>query len=586
MKKVLIANRGEIAMRLIRACRDCGLASVAVYADPDADAPYVRAADAAFALPGSRPADTYLNIPALLQIAARAGADALHPGYGFLSESAAFAAEVQAAGLIWIGPAPAVIARLGDKIAARALAASVGAPLVPGSQGPVASASEAQSFAETFGLPIAIKAVYGGGGRGMRVARRHDEIAELFAAAEREAKAAFGNDACYVERFLERPRHVEAQVIADRFGKVLVLGTRDCSLQRRNQKLIEEAPAPFLTEQQRQRIETSAADICRAAGYCGVGTVEFLLAQDGTLAFLEVNTRLQVEHPVTEELFGIDLVAEQFRIAQGLPLSLEEVPAPRGHAIEFRINAEDPGRGFLPTPGRISLFAPPSGPGVRLDSGVETGSVVAASFDSLMAKLIITAPSREQALARARRALAEFQIEGPAHVLAFHRAVLQAADFTDAAAFAVHTGWIETDFAQPLQAALRVEPIAPVVLRGPIEIDGQRHDIGIGADLLARLAQSLGRVGAPAADQPAAQITAQMPATAADQVTAALAGSLLKWLVQDGAMVMADQPIAVIEAMKMESQVLAPRAGRLTQTAPAGADLQAGAGLGRIEPAA
>ncbi len=430
MKKVLIANRGEIAVRIIRACRDHGLQSVAVYADPDVDAPFVALADEAYGLSGSRPAETYLDIDKLIAIAAKSGADAVHPGYGFLSERAEFARAVQNAGLIWIGPDPHVIEALGDKVEARRIATSVGAPLVAGSDGPVESAAEVIAFAEQHGLPVAIKAAHGGGGRGLKVAWKMEEVAELYESAVREAKAAFGRGECFLERFLDRPRHIEAQVLADKHGNVLVLGTRDCSLQRRNQKLVEEAPAPFLTDAQRHEIHDAARRICAAAGYSGAGTVEFLLGVDGTISFLEVNTRLQVEHPVTEETTGIDLVIEQFRIADGLPLEVTETPAPRGHSIEFRINAEDPGRGYLPTPGKITAFAPPSGPGIRLDSGVVSGSTVPGTFDSLMAKLIVTGATREQALARARRALAEFRIEGVATVLPFHRAAIASSDFT------------------------------------------------------------------------------------------------------------------------------------------------------------
>ncbi len=411
MKKVLIANRGEIAVRIARACADHGVQSVAVYADADLDALHVRMADDAYGLEGDRPADTYLNIAKLLAVAARSGADAVHPGYGFLSESAAFAQAVIDAGLTWVGPSPAAIARLGDKVQARKLAMKVGAPLVAGTADPVQSAAEVLAFAEQHGLPVAIKAAFGGGGRGIKVAWRMDEVEGLYESAVREAVTAFGRGECYVEQFLDRPRHVEAQVLGDTHGNVVVLGTRDCSLQRRNQKLVEEAPAPFLTDAQRERIHQSARDICAEAGYTGAGTVEFMLSASGAISFLEVNTRLQVEHPVTEETTGIDLVVEQLRIAEGLPLSVTETPAPRGHAFEFRINAEDVGRGFLPTPGPVKVFDVPSGPGVRIDTGVVAGSTVPGTFDSLMAKLIVTGATREQAVVRARRALKEFRIE-------------------------------------------------------------------------------------------------------------------------------------------------------------------------------
>ena len=424
MKKVLIANRGEIAVRIVRACADYGVESVAVYADVDLNALHVRLADEAYGLDGTRPADTYLNVEKLLAIAARCGADAVHPGYGFLSESADFARAVIDAGLIWIGPPPAAIEALGNKVRAREIAHEVGAPRVAGTVGPVANAQEVVAFAEQHGLPIAIKAAYGGGGRGLKVAWRLEDVADLFESAVREAVTAFGRGECFVEQFLDRSRHVEAQVIADQHGHVVVLGTRDCSLQRRHQKLVEEAPAPFLSDAQRERIHSAAQAICQRAGYVGAGTVEFLLGASGTISFLEVNTRLQVEHTVTEETTGVDLVVEQLRIADGLPLSVLETPVPRGHAFEFRINAEDVGRGFLPTPGTVVVFEPPSGPGVRVDSGVVAGSTVPGSFDSLMAKLVVTGATRAQAIARARRALKEFRIEGVASVLPFHRAVL------------------------------------------------------------------------------------------------------------------------------------------------------------------
>ena len=577
MKKILIANRGEIALRIIRACHDYGLASVAVYADADADAPYLRMADEAFALPGATPAETYLNIPSLLEIAARSGADAVHPGYGFLSESAAFAQAVADAGLIWIGPDAGAIARLGDKIAAREIARKVGAPLVPGTDGPVGDAAEIRAFVTEHGLPVAIKASAGGGGRGMRVVRDEAEIEELFTAASSEAMTAFGNGACYVERFLDRPRHIEAQLLADRYGKVVVVGLRDCSLQRRNQKLVEEAPAPFLPDATAQAIADAARNICAEAGYTGAGTVEFLLGADGMASFLEVNTRLQVEHPVTEVATGIDLVIEQFRIAEGQPLQLDDMPAPMAHAIEFRINAEDPGRGFLPTPGRITQFLPPSGPGVRLDSGVETGSTVPRAFDSLMAKLIVSGPTREVALARARRALAEFRIDGVASVLPFARAVLDAPDFNGASPFAVHTRWIETEFADDLDAALRVPEAEDTVLRLPAEIDGKRHDLGLSASALARLAEALG------GSLPMSPVPQAAPRIAApDGLVAPVAGVLTRWMVEDGETVAKDQPVAVMEAMKMEMTLNAPGSGILRQRVTAGSELTEGAVLAEI----
>jgi len=576
MKKVLIANRGEIAVRIARACRDYGVGSVAVYANADIDALHVRHADEAYGLDGERPADTYLNIDKLLAIAKRAGADAVHPGYGFLSERADFARAVQSAGLIWIGPNPDTIDVLGDKVEARKLAQQVGAPLVAGTPGPVQSAAEVLAFAEQHGLPIAIKAAFGGGGRGMKVAWRMDEVAELYASAVREAEAAFGRGECFVEQFLDRPRHIEAQVIADSHGNVVVVGTRDCSLQRRNQKLVEEAPAPFITDEQRQRIHQSAHDICAKAGYVGAGTVEYLLSADGTLSFLEVNTRLQVEHPVTEETAGVDLVIEQLRVADGLPLSFNETPTPRGHSFEFRINAEDAGKGFLPTPGKISEFRAPSGPGVRLDSGVESGSTVPGTFDSMMAKLIVTGATREQAVVRARRALAEFQIEGIASVLPFHRAVMDHDDFTGPERFAVHTRWIETDFAEQITLAPRTLP-APgdAVLRTFIEIDGKRHELGLPSALLQGLAPLGG--SAQVAPQTAA------PAAEKDLVAAPISGNLHAWLVEDGAQVKVGEVIAVMEAMKMETQVSAPADGTLRIREQAGAYLDAGAALAKLE---
>ena len=501
MKKVLIANRGEIAVRVVRACRDYGVQSVAVYANADIDALHTRMADEAWGLDGDRPADSYLHIEKLLDIARKSGADAVHPGYGFLSESAAFAQAVIDAGLAWIGPSPLAIARLGDKVQARKIALKVGAPLVAGTSEPVTDAAEVLQFAEQHGLPIIIKAAFGGGGRGMKIAWRMDEVAELYASAVREALAAFGRGECFVEQFLDQPRHIEAQVIGDQHGKVVVLGTRDCSLQRRNQKLVEEAPAPFLSDAQRARIHQAAHDICAEVGYASAGTVEFLLSGSGAISFLEVNTRLQVEHPVTEQTTGLDLVVEQLRVADGLPLSINATPAPLGHSFEFRINAEDVGRGFLPTPGPVQRFEVPGGPGVRVDTGVLAGSTVPGSFDSLMAKLIVTGSTREQALARARRALAEFQIEGVASVLPFHRAVMEHADFIGADGFKVHTRWIETAFANDLAAAVRAAPQPDAsLLRCAIEIDGRRMQLGLPAALLQGLA---GASGAASAATPA-----------------------------------------------------------------------------------
>ena len=578
MKKVLIANRGEIAVRIARACADHGVQSVAVYADPDLNALHVRRADEAYGLDGHRPADTYLNIPKLLAIAKRCGADVVHPGYGFLSESAAFAQAVIDAGLTWIGPSPAAIATLGDKVQARKLALKVGAPLVAGTADPVNNASEVLAFAEQHGLPIAIKAAFGGGGRGIKVAWRLDEVEGLFESAVREAITAFGRGECYVEQFLDRPRHVEAQVIADTHGNVVVLGTRDCSLQRRNQKLVEEAPAPFLSDAQRERIHQSARDICAAAGYTGAGTVEFMLSASGAISFLEVNTRLQVEHPVTEETTGIDLVIEQLRIAEGLPLSVKETPAPRGHSFEFRINAEDVGRGFLPTPGPVHVFDAPSGPGVRVDTGVDAGSQVPGTFDSLMAKLIVTGATRAQAIARARRALKEFRIEGLATVLPFHRAVMAHPDFVSEDVFKVHTRWIETDFANDEAAGMRPDPLPNASLhRTAIEIDGRRMSLGLPAELLRGLA-SAGGVAAGGS----IPSVANAPAADAAAVAAPVSGTLQGWKVAEGDEVAEGAVIAVMEAMKMEMQVVAHRAGRIAFAAAAGGYVAAGTAIARI----
>jgi acetyl-CoA/propionyl-CoA carboxylase biotin carboxyl carrier protein len=574
MKKLLIANRGEIAVRIARACADHGVQSVAVYADADLNALHVRMADEAYGLDGNKPADTYLNIAKLLAVAKRAGADAVHPGYGFLSESAAFAQAVIDAGLTWVGPSPAAIATLGDKVQARKLALKVGAPLVAGTADPVSHAGEVLAFAEKHGLPVAIKAAFGGGGRGIKVARRLDEVEGLYESAVREAVTAFGRGECYVEQFLDRPRHVEAQVLADTHGNVVVLGTRDCSLQRRNQKLVEEAPAPFLSDEQRERIHQAARDICTEARYTGAGTVEFMLSASGAISFLEVNTRLQVEHPVTEETTGIDLVIEQLRIAEGLPLSITETPAPRGHAFEFRINAEDVGRGFLPSPGPVTLFEAPSGPGVRVDAGVDSGSQVPGTFDSLMAKLIVTGATREQAIARARRALKEFRIEGLPTVLPFHRAVMTHPDFVSGDAFKVHTRWIETDFANGEAPAMRPDPLPDAaLLRTAIEVDGRRMALGLPAVLLAGLSSVAAGGSAPQAEAAVADAAA---------VAAPVSGTLQGWKVADGDEVAEGAVIAVMEAMKMEMQVVAHRAGRIAFAVAAGGYVASGATLATI----
>ncbi|CAQ82533.1 MULTISPECIES: acetyl/propionyl/methylcrotonyl-CoA carboxylase subunit alpha [Photorhabdus] len=580
MKKILIANRGEIAVRIIRACRDYGLQSIAIYADSDINAQHVQLADEAYGLGGNNPAETYLNIPRLLDIAKRSGASMVHPGYGFLSERAEFARAVIDAGLIWIGPEPETIDALGDKVKARKIAQRVGAPLVSGTEEPVKNAEEALTFAEKYGLPIAIKAAYGGGGRGLKVAWRLDEVTELYNSAVREATVAFGRGECFIEQFLDKPRHIEAQILADKHGNVIVLGTRDCSLQRRNQKLVEEAPAPFLTDNQRQRIHQAARDICAEARYTGAGTVEFLLSADGTISFLEVNTRLQVEHPITEETTGIDIVIEQFRIAEGKPLSLTTTPIPSGHSFEFRINAEDTGKGFLPTPGTVTLFSPPSGPGIRLDSGVVTGSVIPSTFDSLMAKLIVTGKTRQQAIARAQRALQEFNIEGVASVLPFHQAVMQHPDFISDDTFKVHTRWIETDFINQVKISPRQENHYPEkVTRTFIEIDGRRHQLGLPAELLRGLLLSDPEQNSVTKNLNSA---AEETITASNQIPAPISGILQSWYVQEGDEVKQGDVIAVMEAMKMETQLTAHRSGKIIIHAEKGSYQQAGNALASI----
>lgn len=590
MRKVLIANRGEIAVRIARACEDAGLESVAVYADVDADALHVGAASEAYSLGGNAPSETYLDIPRLLGVAAESGADAVHPGYGFLSENADFAQAVLDAGLTWIGPSPEAIRLLGNKITAREIAVRAGAPLVAGSDGPVATAAEARAFAEEHGLPVAIKAAFGGGGRGLKVVREMDQIEEAFDSAVREAVVAFGRGECFVERYLDRPRHVEAQVLADLHGNVVVVGTRDCSLQRRHQKLVEEAPAPFLTGEQTRQIYDAAKAVCREAAYSGAGTVEFLVAADGTVAFLEVNTRLQVEHPITEETTGVDLVQEQLRIAAGEPLRFASDPTPRGHSFEFRLNAEDVGRGFLPSPGTIATFSGPTGPGVRLDSGVRAGSIVAPQFDSLLAKLIVTGADRQQALRRARRALAEMEITGVATVLPFHRAVVQAPDFTSETALAVHTRWIETDFAATIAADPEFGTSTPDGARRTItvDVDGRRLAVGLPADLLDGWARSGGSLPQGTSveeghDGDAPAHAAGSGAVDPGDLRADMAGTVVKWLVQPGARVAAGDPVVVLEAMKMETQVAAHRDGTVTNIrTETGGVVNAGAVLATI----
>ena len=570
MTTVLIANRGEIAVRVIRACAEAGYTSVAVYADQDADALHVRLADEAVGLGGDTAATTYLSVEALIDAARRSGADAVHPGYGFLSESAAFARAVEDAGLVWIGPSPESIDALGDKMTARRIAQKVGAPLAAGTDQPLSGPQEAVAFAEEHGLPIAIKAAFGGGGRGLKVVRELAEVADAFDAATREATAAFGRGECFVERFLESPRHIEVQVLGDGRGGVVVVGDRDCSMQRRNQKLIEEAPAPGLTEAQRTAFHDAARAICAEVQYRGAGTVEFLLAADGTISFLEVNTRLQVEHPVTEEVTGTDLVREQFRIAFGDGPSFTETPAPTGHAFEFRINAEDPGRGFLPSPGRVDALRIPGGPGVRWDSGIEAGDTVQPAFDSMIAKLIVHADSRDAALVRARRALRELAVEGPATVIPFDLRAIDDPAFATAT-FAVHTQWIET----VLLPALETQPrpaVAPAagLQRFPVEIDGRRVMLGLPAELLAGIGRSTGDVAAPVPSADPSELRVPAP------------GTLVRWLVDDGATVVEGDPVAVLDAMKMETTVTAHRAGTLTPRADTGTPLSADALLATI----
>lgn len=550
--RVLIANRGEIAVRIIRACRDMEFASIAIYADTDINALHVQMADEAYGLSGKLPSETYLNIDKIIAIAKRSGATMVHPGYGFLSERSEFAKAVQKAGLIWIGPNPETIDILGDKVKARQLAIQVGAPLVEGTKEPVRDAKEVVEFAYKHGLPIAIKAAFGGGGRGLKVAWQMDEVEELYHSAVREATAAFGRGECFLEQFLHNPRHIEAQVIADKLGHIVVVGTRDCSLQRRNQKLIEESPAPFISDQLQQQIIQASINICAKANYVGAGTVEFLLSQDGKLSFLEVNTRLQVEHSVTEETVGIDLVVEQLRIAQGLPLSINETPKPRGHAIEFRINAEDVANGFLPTPGTITRFEVPSGPGIRLDSGVVTGSTIPSTFDSLMAKLIIVGNNREQALARAHRALAEFSIEGVASVLPFDRAIIGHPDFCRD--FKIHTRWIETEFIPMVDSLPRQLPIKDSTLTHTvIEIDGKRCEIGLPAQLLAGLSLAV--------NSKSALTSLKHEEESETIVKSPVSGNLFKWIIEEGQEVDKSDVIGIMEAMKMEVQIIAHRKG-------------------------
>lgn len=584
VSKILIANRGEIAVRVIRAARDEGLQTVAVYADPDRDAQHVKLADEAYALGGATAAQSYLVMDKLIEIAIRSGADAVHPGYGFLSENAQFAQKCIDAGLTWIGPSPESITQLGDKVAARHIAQKVGAPLVPGTKDPVKSADEVVAFADEHGLPIAVKAAFGGGGRGIKVARDRESIVEMYESAVREATAAFGRGECFIERFLDSPRHVETQCLADAHGNVVVVSTRDCSLQRRNQKLIEEAPAPYLTDEQNERLYEASRAILREAGYQGAGTCEFLVGTDGTISFLEVNTRLQVEHPVSEEISGLDLVREQFRIARGEKIE-EKDPLLRGHSFEFRINGEDAGRSFMPAPGTIEKMTVPTGPGVRWDSGFVAGDVIGGNFDSMLAKLIVTGADREQALQRARRALAELSIEGMPTVIPFHRVVLDDPAFAPAEGgeFKVHTRWIETEFNNTIPmysgAPGSVDSDEDDRTTVVVEVNGKRMEVSL---------PDLGGGAKPAA-KPAAKTRKSRSARGAakgggDELTSPMQGTIVKVAASDGDTVAEGDLILVLEAMKMEQPITAHKAGKVSGlSAKPGDTVTSGAVLATIK---
>jgi acetyl-CoA/propionyl-CoA carboxylase, biotin carboxylase, biotin carboxyl carrier protein len=582
--KVLVANRGEIAVRVVRACRDAGIASVAAYAEPDRDALFVRLADEAYALGGATPADSYLAIDKIIDVARRSGADSVHPGYGFLAENAGFAQAVLDAGLVWIGPPPSAIESLGDKVQARHIAQKVGAPLVAGTADPVDGADEVVAFAREHGLPIAIKAAFGGGGRGLKVARSEDQIVELYESAVREAVTAFGRGECFVERYLDRPRHVETQCLADLYGNVVVVSTRDCSLQRRHQKLVEEAPAPFLSDSQVKTLYDSSKAILKEAGYVGAGTCEFLVGQDGTISFLEVNTRLQVEHPVTEQVTGIDLVREMFRVAAGEELGYDD-PSVSGHSIEFRINAEDAGRNFMPAPGTLTRWHPPSGPGVRLDGGYDAGETVPGSFDSLVAKLIVSGRDRDEALARSRRALHEFVVEGMPTVIPFHRKVVDDTAFIgDGSTFGVHTSWIETEFNND------IEPYSGGAEAGEPTETAPRETVTVevgGKRLSVSLPAGLGASGSSAAPARPTKRTAGKKAGAAasgDTLASPMQGTVVKIAVEEGQHVEAGDLVLVLEAMKMEQPINAHRAGTITRlTAEVGATVASGAALCEIK---
>ncbi len=587
LQKVLIANRGEIAVRVIRACKDAGIGSVAVYADPDRDALFVRIADEAYSLGGATPAESYLSIEKIVDAAKRAGADAVHPGYGFLAENADFAQAVIDAGLVWVGPPPSAIRSLGDKVQARHIAQKVGAPLVPGTKDPVESAEEVLAFAREHGLPIAIKAAFGGGGRGLKVARKEEEVAELYESAVREAVTAFGRGECFVERYLDKPRHVETQCLADQHGNVVVVSTRDCSLQRRHQKLVEEAPAPFLTDEQLKTLYDSSKAILKEAGYVGAGTCEFLVGQDGTISFLEVNTRLQVEHPVSEEVTGLDLVREMFRVAAGEELGYDD-PRIEGHSIEFRINAEDAGRNFMPAPGTLTRWHAPAGPGVRVDGGYDQGETVPGSFDSLIAKLVVTGRDRTQALERSRRALDEFVVDGMPTVLPFHRTVVDDPAFIgDGEKFSVYTSWIETEFDNQIPPyageAEDAEPGAPGERQSvTVEVGGRRLEVVLPAGFATGVAPAAGAGGAKKPKR--AKSSKSGPAASGDSVTSPMQGTIVKVAVEEGQGVAEGEVIVVLEAMKMEQPLKAHKAGTVTGLqAEVGASVSNGAVLCEIK---
>ncbi len=573
--KVLIANRGEIAVRVIRAAKDAGIATVAVYANQDINAQHVKLADEAISLDGTTSADTYLVIAKILAAAKRTGANAIHPGYGFLAENADFARAVADAGIMWIGPSPEAIERLGDKVSARHVAEKVGAPLAPGTLNPVDNAQEVLDFVDVHGLPVAIKAAFGGGGRGLKVARTREEIPELFDSATREAIAAFGRGECFVEKYLDKPRHVETQCLADHKGNVVVVSTRDCSLQRRHQKLVEEAPAPFITDAQRDLLYSASKNILKEVGYVGAGTCEFLIGSDGTITFLEVNTRLQVEHPVSEEVTGLDLVREQFRIAEG---GLVDYPDPviTGHSIEFRINGEDAGANFRPTPGPVKAIRIPGGPGIRVDSGVVAGDVISGSFDSLLAKLIVTGTDRKDALAKARRALSEFQVVGLPTVLPFHQLVVNDPAFAPEgdAPFSIYTSWIETEFNNTIEeyagtigAGEATDTRHEVV----VEVDGKRLAVSVPDSLLPTSA----RIHKPVA--PVRSKTAHTGGGSGSDVSSPMQATVIKVDVAPGDSVVKGQTVVVLEAMKMEQAIAAPRDGVVAKvSAEVGTTVKAG----------